>query len=136
VVWRLLVDTRRWPEWGPSITAVESPRRVIAPGTRGTVRLVGGLSLPFEIETCADGRWTWRVCGLRATGHRVEPAPTDVWSREDTEDDKPKRCRTVFEIPILAAPYAVVCLRALSHLDSLARESHEPSGMHSTNGGT
>lgn len=109
---------------------------MIAPGTRGTVRLVGGLSLPFEIETCSDGRWTWRVCGLRATGHRVEPAPIDTGDGGDTEDVRPERCRAVFEIPVLAAPYAVVCLRALSHLDYLARENHEPSGTHSTDRGT
>jgi hypothetical protein len=36
------------------------------------------------------------VAGIPATGHRVEPLG-------------PERCRVVFEVPLLAAPYLAVC---------------------------
>jgi hypothetical protein len=105
-VWELFVDTRRWPAWGPSITAVECPDRYVEAGTTGHVRTVGGLRLPFEVTSCDGYRWTWAVGGIPATGHRV-----------DTTDGG---CRVAFEVPLLAAPYAVVCWVALRRLDALA----------------
>jgi hypothetical protein len=113
-VWDLFVDTRQWPAWGPSITAVECSDRRIRDGTTGHVRTVGGLRLPFEITSCANYRWTWRVAGISATGHRVEPVNG--------------RCRAAFELPLLAAPYTVVCRRALQRLDALAhgRQQQDP----------
>lgn len=106
VVWDLLVDTRRWPEWGPSIGAVECSDRRIRRGSTGRIRIVGGLRVPFEVTECEDHRWTWRVAGIPATGHRVEPL-----------DDG---CRAVFEVPVLAVGYAPVCRLALSRLADLA----------------
>lgn len=106
-VWDLFVDTRQWPVWGPSITAVECSDRRIQAGTTGRVRTVGGLWVPFVVTSCADYRWTWRVAGVPATGHRVDPLDG--------------RCRAAFELPLLAAPYAVVCRRALKTLERLAR---------------
>ena len=51
--------------------------------------------LPFEVARFEDGHaWSWRVGGILATGHRVEPLG-------------PSRCRVVFELPALALPYAV-----------------------------
>jgi hypothetical protein len=105
-VWDLFVDTRRWPDWGPSVTAVECADRRVRTGTNGRVRTVAGIWVPFEVTSCADHRWTWRVAGIPATGHRVDPADG--------------RCRAVFELPLAAAPYAVVCRRALRRLDALA----------------
>lgn len=124
-IWTLLADTHRWPEWGPAITAVASTDREIVPGTRGRIRLVGGCSLPFEIETCANGCWTWSVGGYRATDHRVEPAPVESVATRDgreAEATRPDRCRAVVEFPLLAAPCAVVCARALDRLATLADE--------------
>jgi uncharacterized protein YndB with AHSA1/START domain len=112
-VWDLFVDTRAWPAWGPSITAVECSDRRIRAGTTGRVRTVGGLWIPFVVTSCADYRWTWRVAGVPATGHRVDPV-----------DD---RCRAAFELPLLAAPYAVVCRRALQKLDALATTERDTS---------
>jgi len=105
-VWELLRDTRRWPEWGPSVSDVRSTDRLIQAGTTGEVQVAGGPWVPFEISTCADYRWTWRVAKIPATGHRVDPAPGG--------------CRVVFEIPLLAAGYAVVCERALRRIERLA----------------
>ncbi|MEM4782102.1 MAG: SRPBCC family protein [Halalkalicoccus sp.] len=101
-VWDLLVDTRRWPEWGPSITDVECRDRRIRPGSTGRVRLVGGAWVPFEVTYRDAYRWTWEVAGIPATGHRVEP--------------RNGSCRAVFEVPLLAAGYVPVCRLALSRL--------------------
>jgi hypothetical protein len=105
--WDRLVDTGAWPEWGPSVAAVDCDRRRIAAGTTGRVRVRGlGLWLPFAVRTFAwdgeRGRWTWRVARVPATGHRVEPTA--------------RGCRVAFEVPPAAAPYAVVCRRALARL--------------------
>ena len=113
--WDLLTDTTRWPDWGPSVRAVECDRRFIQPGTTGRVRLPGGVRLPFEIATCGEYRWTWQVARVPATGHRVDP-PADGTGTE--------RCRVVFEIPLLAAGYAPVCMRALGRIASLLEEEH------------
>lgn len=106
VVWDLLVDTRRWPEWGPSITDVECTDRQIESGTTGRVRLVGGIWIPFEVTYRDAYRWTWEVAGIPATGHRVEPHNGS--------------CRAIFEVPVLAAGYVPVCRLALSRIASFA----------------
>lgn len=102
--WELLTDTRRWPEWSPTVGAVEADERRIRAGTTGRVR-VAGLRLPFEITSCEGYRWTWDVARVPATGHRVDAA-----------DGGGERCRVVFELPVLAAGYAPVCDRALDRI--------------------
>jgi hypothetical protein len=106
--WELLTDTKRWPEWGPSVRAVDCDAQFIDAGTRGQVQVPGGIWVPFEITTCAPYRWTWTVARVPATGHRV--------------DEHPDGCRVCFEIPLLAAGYAPVCARALGKIATLARE--------------
>lgn len=112
-VWTLFVDTQRWPEWGPSVVAVESSDRTISPGTTGWVRTVGGFWLPFTVTSLADSRWTWRIGPVEATGHRV--------------DRREEGCRAGFEVPWYAAPYILVCWWALRSIERLARDS-SPSG--------
>jgi hypothetical protein len=108
--WDLLVRPERWPEWGPSVRAVECAAERIESGTTGKVRAPGGLWIPFEITACRTptdagaGRWTWRVAKIPATGHRVEPQGGG--------------CRVVFEIPLVAAGYAPVCSRALDRIET------------------
>jgi len=109
-VWTLLTDTDRWPDWGPSVRAVASEDRVVRAGTTGRVATALGPSLPFVVTTCTDRRWTWRVAGVRATGHRVEPPA----------DGDPDRCRAVFEVPLWAPIYVPVCVLALRRLARLA----------------
>jgi len=112
--WELLTDTRRWPEWGPSVTAVECAERFIGPGTTGWVRTVIGLRVSFRItEYVAGRRWCWEVAGIRATGHRVEPLGPD-------------RCRVVFEVPLLAAPYLAVCRLAGERIRRMLEENRNP----------
>lgn len=108
--WDLLTDTDRWPDWGPSVRAVDCDRRRIRTGTTGRVRVPGGLWIPFEVTACGAYRWTWRVAGIPATGHRVDPP------ERGSADE---RCRVAFEIPVLAAGYAPVCLRALDRIEEL-----------------
>lgn len=105
--WALLADLGRWCEWGPSILGVEPASGMVVAGLRGRVRTRLGLFLPFEITAVEPGRvWRWRVAGVTATGHRVEPLG-------------PSRCRVVFEVPRWAAPYALVCRAALRRLSRL-----------------
>lgn len=103
--WDVLIDTRQWPEWGPSIRRVECSDRRIRADSTGRLWTVGGLELSFEVTTCEDRRWGWRVAGVSATGHRVEPLD--------------RGCRVVFELPVLAAGYVPVCLVALSRIAEL-----------------
>ena len=105
--WGLLVDTEQWPAWGPSVTDVDCAERYIEEGTTGRVRVVGGIWLPFEITSCREYRWTWRVARVPATGHYVEAG-------EET--------RMGFEVPVVAAGYVPVCARALQKLAALASE--------------
>lgn len=105
-VWRLLVEPARWPTWGPSITAVDCEDDRIRAGSTGRVRTVGGLWLPFEIATFEDGRWTWRIGPVPATGHRVTPLGPD-------------RCNAAFEVPLLAGPYVLVTVIALRRIERL-----------------
>ncbi|PSQ36760.1 polyketide cyclase [Halobacteriales archaeon SW_10_66_29] len=107
-VWELLTDTERWPDWGPTVTGVESEDRGIRAGTTGRVQLPIGLWLPFEVTSYGEHRWTWDVARIPATGHRVE--------REG------EGCRVGFELPLYAAGYALVCRRALARIETLATE--------------
>lgn len=108
--WDLLIDTRRWPEWGPSVRAVECEDRRIRFGSTGRVELPGGIRVPFAVDGFDAGirRWTWRVARIPATGHRVDPLADG--------------CRVAFELPVLAAGYAPVCRRALGRIADLLED--------------
>lgn len=109
-VWSILVDTRRWPDWGPSVAsaAVDGGDPAIGPDATGTVRTALGVRLPFRVTDWDEGRsWRWDVARLPATGHVV---------RELT----PSRCEVVFEVPWFAAPYVAVCRVALDRIASAA----------------
>ena len=110
-LWTLLTHTARWPDWGPSVRDVRGPA-VIHPGAQGAVRLPLGVWVPFEIERFeaddpACRRWTWRVAGIPATGHRVEALGS-------------ARCAVTFTVPGWAPVYLAVCERALRRLERLA----------------
>jgi hypothetical protein len=142
--WDLLVDTDRWPDWGPSVTAVDCPDRRIREGSTGRVRLPGGLRVPFEVTTLDERRrrWTWAVARIPATGHRVDPVagrrsrepepgreaepgrePDPASDPAASDDDRgpgggaSDRCRVVFEVPVLAGGYVPVCRRALGRIE-------------------
>lgn len=109
--WTLLTDPERWPEWGLSVGAVRCDDARIERGSRGEVR-VAGTWHPFTVETCDEvepgvRRWTWRVRGIRATGHRVEALPDGS-------------SRVVFEVPYWAMAYVAICAAALRTIAKLA----------------
>lgn len=106
-VWEVFRDTETWPEWGPSVTDVDCPTRLVHEGTAGRVRTVGGLWLPFRVTSCRSYRWTWDVAKLPATGHRVEK--------------RGEASRAVIEVPVVAAPYVAVCERGLRRLEAVVR---------------
>jgi hypothetical protein len=105
-VWDLLVDTRRWPEWGPSVLDVEAHPPRIEEGSNGRVRTYFGRWLPFTVTRASDWSWAWRIGPIQATGHRVIPAETS--------------CRVGFEVPLYAFPYLLVCWWALWRIETLA----------------
>ena len=112
VAWRLLIDTAEWPRWGPSVRAVDAPERLIGPGMRGRVQTTPGLWLPFEITAWEPERaWSWRVAGIEATGHRVEPLGPD-------------RCRVSFLVPRWAPLYRPVCTSALRKIAERAKATN------------
>ena len=107
-LWALLARPEHWPEWGPSVRAVECDDVEIRVGTHGRVRTAVGAWLPFTITAVeAERGWDWQVAGLAATGHRL-----------DAVDDH--HTRVAFTMPAWALPYAVVCKLALRNLARLA----------------
>ncbi|OTF00784.1 polyketide cyclase [Halorubrum sp. SD612] len=104
---RALRDTRRWPDWSPSVSGVESADRFVETGTTGRVR-VAGVWVPFRVTAATRFRWDWAVAGVPATGHRVERYAGE-----------PDRCRAAIEVPLIAAPYVPVCRRALDRFAAL-----------------
>ncbi len=96
-LWDLLTDTTQWVEWGPSIKAVQSENRYIQAGSKGRIKTLLGFWAPFIItEWVYQQYWSWCVFNIRATGHRIEIIDTGC-------------CRLVFEVPLWAAPYAIIC---------------------------
>ncbi len=109
VAWELLVDTAQWPRWGPSVRDVDLPAGRLGPGAEGRVCTAIGLWLPFRVSTFDEGRsWSWRVAGVAATSHLVEPVPGG--------------CRVTFGVPVAAAPYALVCQEALRRIERAAHD--------------
>jgi len=109
-LWTLLARPEHWPEWGPSVRAVECDDAEIRPGTRGRVRTAVGVWLPFAVTDVDEERgWDWQVAGLAATGHRLVAV-----------DDH--HTRVAFSMPAWALPYALVCRLALRNLARLAEQ--------------
>ena len=113
--WELFVDTRRWPDWGPSVARVECADRCIGEASHGRVQTVFGLWLSFQVTEFRAGRyWRWRVAGIPATGHRVEAIGPD-------------RCRVIFEVPAVAAPDLVVWRWAAQRIKNILERERQPA---------
>lgn len=109
--WLLLAHPAQWALWGVTVREAAlsdgDEHRAVRAGDRGTVRVVGGLTLPFEVTEAEPGtHWRWSVAGVPATSHRVA-AVTDQSSRVG------------FGVPWPMAPYLAVCLVALRRLARL-----------------
>ena len=108
LLWDLLTDVERWPEWGPSVRAATIVGDRVESGATGTLTPAVGPDFSFEITDVEPGvRWAWKVAGVDATDHTVEPLGAD-------------RCRVGFGVPWPMAPYLAVCGIALRRLDHLA----------------
>jgi uncharacterized protein YndB with AHSA1/START domain len=115
-VWHLITDIRSWPRWGPSVRAVECRDRFIRAGSTGRIRTPFGFWVPFVIEDFEPERyWDWRVGGIAATGHRVEPRGLG-------------QCELSFSVPIWAAGYGVVCRAALARIERILAAGDQPAG--------
>ncbi len=107
LVWDLITDTSQWTRWGPTVKRVQFPDRFIRKGSSGQVLTAFGIWLPFDIDEYEHGRfWSWKVATINATGHRVQASETEG-------------CYLWFEVPLLAAPYALVCQIALGRIENL-----------------
>lgn len=106
-VWDLITDTSRWPEWGPSVKAVDCMDRYIRKGSYGRVKVPLGIWVPFVIADFDDGHfWSWKIWGIHATGHRIEPI-----------DDS--SCNIFFAVPAPAAPYLFLCWIAIRRIEAM-----------------
>ncbi|WIM88168.1 SRPBCC family protein [Candidatus Mycobacterium wuenschmannii] len=109
VVWNVLVDLDAWPKWGPTVSAasLDPPHTRLESNVTGTVRTSLGIAAPFTITEFEPGRhWAWRVAGIPATHHRVEPAGN--------------YSRASMAVPLWAAAYLSVCAIALRRIDYIA----------------
>lgn len=110
-VWAVLVDLDAWPRWGPTVAGgrLDAPHTELGLHVTGTVRTSLQVSVPFLITEFEPGRsWAWRVAGVPATRHRVEPVGAGT--------------RVSMDVPWWAAPYATVCAIALRRIDAMLTE--------------
>ena len=111
--WGLLTDTFTWKVWGPTVLDVRSSDRYIKKGSHGRVKTALHFWVPFQITDLDSGKyWSWRVFGINATGHRVEPLDESS-------------CRLVFQVPLWAAPYLVVCKIAVDRIVQLLNKYND-----------
>ncbi|MFD7712801.1 SRPBCC family protein [Streptomyces sp. NPDC059785] len=81
-VWGRYAAPSRWPSWSPQIRAVRVAVDRIAPGLRGEVVSLAGITASFVVEAVDEERrrWTWRVrlgpVRLRLH-HEVGPRPRE-----------------------------------------------------------
>jgi hypothetical protein len=111
-LWDMLTDTKSWPQWGPTVKAVQSNSQYIRAGSTGHVKTVFGFWAPFVITEWIDGQyWSWHVFNIRATGHRIEIIDG-------------KCCRLIFEVPFWAGPYAIICKVAADRIARYLETGH------------
>lgn len=113
-VWEFLIDTSQWSTWGPSVKAVSCSQQLIAAGVKGKIQTFFGMWINFEITSFEPlSYWHWKVAGIPATGHRVKKI-----------DDI--SCMLIFELPLVAFPYALICRQAINRISQLAQDSNIP----------
>ena len=107
-VWRLVAEFDYWPQWGPTVLAVESDAEAVGIGVTGRVKTISRLWLPFTIGDVEPGRsWNWKVAGVPMTGHNI----TDLGNGRTVVE---------FTVPMLLGPYVLVLRSGLRRLKRLA----------------
>lgn len=107
-VWELLVDLEAWPRWGPTIRGarLDEPHTELGLHATGMVQTSLLVSAPFEVTEFDPGRsWAWKVAGVPATRHRVDPVGDGA--------------RVSMSVPWWAAPYLTVCSIAVRRIDAM-----------------
>lgn len=105
--WHVLTDLDAWPRWGPTVAGAELDGSAFELGATGRVWTPVGVPLPFVISELDQGRtWGWRVAGVPATRHGVEP-------RGDGS-------RVWMSSPLWAPAYLPVLAIALRRIENLA----------------
>lgn len=107
-VWKLLVDLDAWPKWGPTIRGarLDPQHTELGLHATGTVQTSLLVSVPFEVTEFDSGRsWAWRVAGVPATRHRVDPVPGGT--------------RASMDVQWWQAPYLAVCSIALRRIEAM-----------------
>lgn len=107
-VWELLVDLDAWPKWGPTIrrARLDAPHTELGLHATGTVQTSLLVAVPFEVTEFEPGRrWAWKVGGVPATRHRVDPVGSGA--------------RVSISVPWWSAPYLTVCSVAVRRIDAM-----------------
>lgn len=78
-VWAVLADVGGWPQWTPTVTAVETGGAGLAVGTTVTVSQPGRRPTAYTVDTLEPGRrfrWSRIAGGVRQwADHVVRPLP-------------------------------------------------------------
>lgn len=107
-VWKLLVDLDAWPRWGPTIrrARLDESHNELGLHATGSVQTSLLVAVPFVVTEFEPGRqWAWKVAGVPATRHRVDPVGDGA--------------RVSISVPWWAAPYLTVCSIALRRMDAM-----------------
>jgi hypothetical protein len=110
--WDVLVDLDAWPKWGPTVRGarLDPPHTELALHATGTVHTALGFAVPFVVTEFEPGRhWAWKVAGVPATHHRVEPVGGGA--------------RVTIAVPWWAAAYLTVCSIALHRIDAMLSDA-------------
>ena len=107
-VWDIIIDTRIWPTWGPSLLKVDCNDRYIKQGSKGRVKTVFLFWLSFTITEFREFEfWSWRVGRLQATGHRL------IRNGDSS-------CKLCFDMGLWAFAYIPICWLALHKIEKIA----------------
>jgi hypothetical protein len=107
-VWALLVDLDAWPRWGPTIrrARLDEPHTELGLRATGTVQTSLLVAVPFVVTEFDPGRhWAWKVAGVPATHHRVDPVGDGA--------------RVSIAVPWWSAPYLTVCSVAVRRIEKM-----------------
>jgi len=105
-----MTDTQKWPLWGPTVQHAHCSEQYIQKGSTGDVLTPFGIRLPFTVTDYEHlSFWLWRIGPIRATGHRLESLNAG-------------ECNLWFEVPIIAAPYTLICQKALENINKIASD--------------
>lgn len=114
-VWHVLTDLEAWPQWGLSVARAELNGAAFELGVTGRIWTPVGVPLPFVISELDQGRsWGWRVAGVPATRHGVQP-------RDDGS-------RVWMSAPLWAPGYLPVLAVALRRIEDMAAKYQTGQG--------